>query len=366
MRIKLILICLLAIIFFGFTVSSAQAVDLVVTCSDNGPCDMTPNPLDPLFDASNILPGDSITRTLTVINEDEDEACNFTMQIIKSTQTPANFAQQLFTAIAKDSVDFVGVHSGGEAVSGTVLQDLFDFSLIDMGIISAGATSTYDWTVTFDFNAGNEFQLAETKFDFDMEFSCGEQEGETLLLLSKTNDTNGANMSPGDSVVYTLTVSTGDTAVDDVTVTDLLPYGFIYRPGSWTGTATEPTYASPGVWQIGDMSSNQTIVLTYIADISGDQDPGIYQGLAWAEGTYLGSQVLANTGLSPEYFVWSDVRVNTDQQSGQEFGIPRVLGAQTEILPETGANTAWTYVALISLAGGSIALAVGIKLRKNA
>lgn len=184
------------------------------------------------------------------------------------------------------------------------------------------------------------------------------------LFLAKSNNAVG-DKSPGDSVIFTLTVTATQSAVNDVTVIDLPASGFAYQAGSWTAHSTvrgdlkaanittEPTYASPGTWQLGDMVAGEVVTLTYQANISGSQYPGLYPDLAWAQGNSAGgADVLANdmTGI----FVGTEVNVVKDTQSYTSTNIVKnetkiqgqVLGAST-FLPATGAANIWMIVATI-------------------
>jgi len=202
------------------------------------------------------------------------------------------------------------------------------------------------------------------------------------LTITKSNDTAGNDRSPGGSVTFTITVTATDSAVLGVQVKDLPAGGFTYRPGSWTAVSnargdlksllvtTEPTYASPGTWNLGDMQEGEIVTLTYIADISNDEQPGLYRDLAWAQGTdLLANQVIANDTDSPQYFVGTEVNVVKNDQSGASVNVKQevlgaVLGASTE-LPATGANSIWLTIAAVFMSLGTITALAGVVLRRK-
>lgn len=188
------------------------------------------------------------------------------------------------------------------------------------------------------------------------------------LTITKTNDKTGIDVSAGANVLYTLTISLTGSPLSGVLLTDLPPFGFKYRPGSWTAVSSmrgdlkpeitgEPVYASPGTWALGDMVSGETVTLTYIADIDGATDPGLYKDVAWARGTGFSSTVLANDDSG--FFVGTEVNVvksesgsigvNLKEEEIREVG--EVLGASTS-LPATGANALWLVLASLLIAGG--------------
>ncbi len=209
-----------------------------------------------------------------------------------------------------------------------------------------------------------------------------------ILTITKENNTGGADISPGSGVLYTLTVTATQSAAFNVTVTDLLPAGFTYRAGSWTansnkrgdiksplGPTTEPTYASPGVWKLGNMIKDESVTLTYIADVSSAQQAGLYHDLAWAAGCKTDtncSDVLSNAtdpGFVADHYVGTQVSIVTNTQNGVSHNVintveSQVLGASTE-LPATGANTFWLYVAFALITGGISIGALGWFLRRK-
>ncbi len=197
------------------------------------------------------------------------------------------------------------------------------------------------------------------------------------LFIAKSNNTGGADLSPGANVLFTLTITASDSAVNDVVVKDLPSLGFIYHAGSWTADssirgplsgALIHEYASPGIWDLGDMVDGETVTLTYVADISPEIQSGTYRDLAWAQGiNAVGGEVIANdeTGV----FVGTDVNVVRSDVSGTSINVIRegeVLGASTE-LPATGSTLLWAILAGTFGALGSTLFAFGIAImnRKN-
>ncbi len=359
-----LVVAILGVVFMG----RALAADLTVTCANHAnPCTTTPGGSAPLFEEDNLLPGDTVQRTITVTNEDESEICSLSLlNLYNQTQNPSDFAAKLFTVI-RSGADLYGSYLGGEVTPAKSLNDLFGDTPVDLSVdIPPGGTEVFDWIVTFDINAGNAYQKAETIFDFELLFACSlEEEEEARLTLTKTNDTSGGSRSPGSSVLFTLVVTNGNAPLENVEVTDLPHDGFVYRSGSWTSSkpgVPEPVYASPGIWYLGDLSPGEVVTLTYIADINGNQEPGLYPDLAWAQGTLGGSQVLANndTGV----FVGTKVWVDTGLESAASYELPAVLGTSTE-LPATGANTFWLILAGSMFILGLGILSLGVKNKKE-
>lgn len=170
-----ILILLFLISFLSFwSAKKVLAVDLTVICADNGPCDLFPFSGAALFAEDNFLPGDSVTKQITVVNNDTDEDCYLYLVTENETQSPADFAEKLFTVIKRGADDLYGVRSGPDQAAGDKkLADLFSGSAIFLSTIAKNSSEVFAWTVTFDFASGNYYQHASTAFDFDLTFSCG-------------------------------------------------------------------------------------------------------------------------------------------------------------------------------------------------
>ncbi|KKR05735.1 MAG: Peptidase S8 and S53, subtilisin, kexin, sedolisin [candidate division WS6 bacterium GW2011_GWF2_39_15] len=205
------------------------------------------------------------------------------------------------------------------------------------------------------------------------EFVCVNQFTEASLQLEKSNNTGGADLLPGSSVVYTLVVTAPENSgeVKDVEVVDLAPEGFNYVSGSWAAISSErgdlraqlitgePTYASPGGWKIGDMKPGEVVTLTYMAVISSLQDAGVYKDLAWVEGQSVGGErVVGSAPLG----VFAGTEVSVITPPPQESVKAEVLGVT---LPNTGANMVGTALSgIMILLGLTILLITGKNTRK--
>lgn len=208
------------------------------------------------------------------------------------------------------------------------------------------------------------------------------------LSITKQNNTGGVSKTVGDQVLFTITVSTLNGSPLNVKVVDLLSDGFEYIAGSWTavsnirgnlktlGVTTEPTYASPGTWNLGNMDAEEVVTLTYLANITSSVDAGTYKDLAWAEGeNVLGDQVLAqaqNPGFIDDNFVGTDVTIEVDPEAPVVDAdveedveiITEVLGAST-YLPATGADTNNLYAAGVIFILGVLSLLLSSLMKRN-
>lgn len=209
------------------------------------------------------------------------------------------------------------------------------------------------------------------------------------LDIEKSNGSI-SDESPGNTVEYTIGIYARNGPVFNVQVTDLLPEGFDYQGSSWQANSTsrgdlklagitpEPTYASPGVWDLGDMEEGEVVTLTYTADIDGGIDPGLYKDIAWAQGkNVIGDDVLADAicmGVLDDNFVGTEVNVTVDSEPGEvetdvdeeiiEEQVEEVLGAST-YLPATGSNTDWLYTAIAALLIGLVNIFIGTMIMRK-
>ncbi len=178
------------------------------------------------------------------------------------------------------------------------------------------------------------------------------------LLIEKSNDSVGPQ-APGTTVNYTIKVKALKNKVKNVLVTDLPPNGFEFVTGSADQGFLQTPYASPGVWNLGDIAAGQTVSITYTARIGGLQSPGDYNDMAWARGSSdIGADdILAN---DEDPFVGTKVAVVVDAENPINVAletdtktktktktvIKQVLGAAT------GTETSWSILAFVLLATG--------------
>ncbi|MFZ5424978.1 MAG: hypothetical protein ACOZAO_04200 [Patescibacteria group bacterium] len=227
-------------------------------------------------------------------------------------------------------------------------------------------------------------------FYFDSEVEAclpiEDEKEEAVLTISKVNNASENNKETGDNVTYTIIVSLNEDSqeVKNVEVIDLPPEGFSYVLGSWTsssdvrgdlkdeGITTEPTYSSPGVWQLGTMTPGETVTLTYVANISSSIDPGLYKDAAWSKGIVGLNNVFANADSG--IFVGTTVNVvkpvsyseNVEVEKEVKEVVEEVLGASSQrLLPATGANTIWLASAILVFVFGVIMIGYSLVLKSK-
>ncbi len=331
---------------------------------------------NPFITHTNILPGDVFMDKMTVRNLTGTPQ-NIVMSLhIDLSQglvpnPPFELEEQIDVTIERVGSGLITLPGGG---THQTLQDLSD-TLIDLGSLPALGTQEYKITFIFNPNAGNEYQ--NTKVYFNVAISIDVPEVHASLRIEKTNDSVG-DEAPGNEVQYTLRVTALDDDVNDVVLTDLPPKGFEYVPLSGSGAPFIHAYASPGIWDLGDMAAGETKTVTYRTRISDTQDDGLYRDLAFARGVSQGSgSILAVDPIDSDNFVGTQVAVAVDATptvivpadhenkliEKTKKKIQYVLGAST--LPFTGANGVWLALALVLFVTGIGLAFFGRRLKKE-
>ncbi|OIP60204.1 MAG: hypothetical protein AUK19_00520 [Candidatus Moranbacteria bacterium CG2_30_45_14] len=318
---------------------------------------------NPFIVHTNILPGDAFTDIMTVNNltgTSQDIVMGLDIDLSEGIVPwpPFELEEKITVKIEKVGSGFLILPGpGGDTIA--TLQELDD-TVIGLGAIAGSSGQVYKIYATFDLNAGNEYQNTKVYFNITMSVDIPDLQGS--LLIAKTTD-SVAPEAPGNEVGYTLRVTAIHGGVNDVVLTDLPPEGFAYVFGSGTGAPFIHQYASPGVWDLGDLGEDETVTVTYKTKISGNQDDGLYRDIAFATGTNgSGAPVIAVDQSDADNFVGTEVAVVTPTSESVQLKekdktdtttkriIKRVLGAS--ILPATGAQISWVILALVLFVSG--------------
>lgn len=123
---------------------------------------------------------------------------------------------------------------------------------------------------------------------------------EAVLAIDKTADPSSLSAEAGQVSTFTLVVSTFDFPVNDVIVTDILPPGWDYVPGSTTvtlpdgsvidGAAADPTVSGQTLtWVLNqNMGLSQTLTVVFDAVTTAAVSDGFNRNDSQARGTRLG------------------------------------------------------------------------------
>ena len=155
----------------------------------------------PLFLNADVLPGDSVTRTVTVGNTGtEPEEIIFSLE-------------NTFSDGLADVME-MAVVSGADIYADTTFTALFNWGEVDLGTLAAGDSKTYDFTSLLNPTVGNEYQLSELGFDLLIGFS----DGETVTDAPPTGGGggNGRSSSP-DFSLFNEAVTVEDNTIASLT-----------------------------------------------------------------------------------------------------------------------------------------------------
>lgn len=161
---------------------------------------------DPVFNVTNMLPGDCQTRTIDVQNS----GLTTTKVAVKSRneQDPDLLSTQLHITISQNSIDLYG---GTATTSAKTVKNFFDESQIPDEIyladVAPNQTTSFQFQVCFDPQSGNQFQNASTIFDLvfgeistdipvELPEICKSLEG---IVTEKIVGTNGDDVIKGTS-----------------------------------------------------------------------------------------------------------------------------------------------------------------------
>lgn len=251
------LLSIFAIFIFTFLFAGkAEAADLTVACvggSGSNPCTTSPGGEAALFDVSNWLPGDTVSRRISVINRDINDDCELYLDTENETD-PNNLDSVIFTVIKEETDDVFGVRDGVDrAASDKNFGDIFNTGSIYLGKVAALTSKNFDWVATFDFDAGNDYQSKGLVFDFDLVFTCGIPPTPTPTPSPSGGGGGGGSacLVPAPGAPQSLTAVTGE--IGEVSLSWLPPTGKVTHYSIFYGT-NSGTYIY-GNYNVGNVTS---------------------------------------------------------------------------------------------------------------
>lgn len=174
---KLIFISLALIFLTAVFNRPVQAADLTITCTKaDSDCKLSSS--GALFNVTDWAPGETVIRLFEVDNTKNPDDCDVLLKTKNIIQKPTDFGEKLFTVIKTGATDIYGARDGDKKASSlNTLADLFGETDVSLGVVAGNGSTIYDWIVTFDPETDDDYQEAETVFDFDLVFECGEPSG---------------------------------------------------------------------------------------------------------------------------------------------------------------------------------------------
>ncbi len=145
---------------------------------------------DPLFSASDLIPGDEVSGIVTVVNNSETS-----QQVIAEAiniDDPDNFGQIINLRINT---------SGLGPIFNDSLADFFQAGELTLAPLATGESRTFNFTARFLPTADNQWQAVTTVFDLCVGFwgEAGMNCGDTVIGGGQEVDTASTGVQPGNS-----------------------------------------------------------------------------------------------------------------------------------------------------------------------
>ena len=293
-------------IFLGLTlvpVSHVSAGNVINVAFEN----------TPLFSEANIVPGDSVTRYIRVGNKVNESIA------INSAATGVNDPDGL-----GDMLNIV-IKKGSTILYQNTLSAFFHATNIPLGSLAISENVQYDYTISFNTQAGNNYQEKTLMFDIAVNAQTSDTAGNGSIFLGGSyggggmlyptyntdtgSSTNGSNnrrllhipsangsssptvagaeavpdlaiskqvnveyANPGQNgIMYHLTITNnGNLTAYGIKLQDVLDPGLVYSDVSGNQRS----------WEIGDLAPGGAQVINYSVDVPETTLPGLYKNTA--------------------------------------------------------------------------------------
>ena len=127
----------------------------------------------PLFDESNFIPGDSVTKWVEVKNNGaEDRLVAVRAHNITGSEPNPILPEVLELGITEDT------NGSSAEIYRDSLENFFNLDSLALSNLAPGPGTTYYFTVSMDFDVGNEYQGKQVVFDLIFGYECEEPGGD--------------------------------------------------------------------------------------------------------------------------------------------------------------------------------------------
>ena len=152
MKKSVALIFIVAFVLILIPIS--RAADQTITCTDSGCSGIS----DALFNESSVAPGESVTKSLEIINN-HSQTLKLALSPSKNTGTDDNFIESVTVTVTTDK---------GNRFTGTLGQFLTAY--IDLEKLESGQHRPVSISLSLA-DVGNDFQGKQAKFSFDLKIN---------------------------------------------------------------------------------------------------------------------------------------------------------------------------------------------------
>jgi uncharacterized repeat protein (TIGR01451 family) len=283
MKLKILSTIYLAILLSSFLLPISR-----VSAANGFVVDFENTPLFKFDETNTIMPGDSYTRYMRLTNN-TGENLTVNTKAIKGIEI-GHLSDILNIVIKKDD---------NIIYSSTTLTAFFNIGNVPLAPLAIGETAIYYYTISFDAQAGNEYQRNILNFNIEVHAesiadgstnsyssaSYGKSSGIILLSSSENNSSADLNklaapiltvvktvnkdkVNPGEKgIEYTIKINnSGNLTANGVRLNDVLPKGLIYSENDLDITNLN----------IGDIVPGEPYSLSYKVDVNKDVNEGKY------------------------------------------------------------------------------------------
>ena len=155
--IKHLTLVFIIAIFLFYVPSRIFASDVNILCNSTGCSGLT----DKIFDTQNMVPGDSIQKTISIKNE-VGESININLLADKDAATDDAFAQKASIVLYKDT----------SLIYSNYFMNFLDESSVSLGTIGNGQTAEYKIEISLAKELGNEIDATLT-YDYTEDVQLG-------------------------------------------------------------------------------------------------------------------------------------------------------------------------------------------------
>lgn len=168
-----------------FAISDQQHI--VIRCTQKGACESSTSDA-PFFTADNMVPGESVSRIVSIHNQRKDEGCELGVRARHSgSYSESDLSDELTLSVTSKDTPLTAFPLRKLLTTETPLY---------IDTLNAATMREYSWNVLFNKSAGNEYQGSTATVDFDLSFSCDESIKEPAPLPSPKPSQNPGAPTP--------------------------------------------------------------------------------------------------------------------------------------------------------------------------
>ncbi|MEZ5359608.1 MAG: PKD domain-containing protein [Candidatus Zixiibacteriota bacterium] len=240
-------------------------------------------------DAALASPGDILTYTITVINDNNEAATNVVV----------------YDAIP-DSTSYVA----GSISAGGTYDPTTDSLTWNLGTMNPFESRVVTFQVVIDADIEGNIRIPNTALVLSS--LGGDESNEVITSVSTvpmviTKRTSTPSGMVGDLMRFTITIE--NFAADpftNVQLIDTMPTGLYYIDGSTLidgAKAADPTGTNPITWSLGNLPAGATMTVQYSALVSASAHPGLKENVARSTAVQNGIQIYSNRAIARVYII---------------------------------------------------------------